>query len=383
MTQALAAFETTFGARVPDRMRLDSQAIYENAAGSVDSSLSGDDTYFNGSTDAASVAGVATTVGQVVILPGPDGVLDSSASGGEVIRPYVRAVIVEPVSGGNGTCDTTAESGDVQVVPSGNAAYPGQILVMPGPDGRLGTSPSTDDVMLHDAWYTRTFDASSNEYTAAVDLNGSAATNGNLDTAECLYYFLCTTWKKDPAPATQFTAQTFGLNYVNQPAGFEFIPPPWMRRTDGGPLLDVPETQVLDTDDDGYLELCDVWGNPLRYVADVPAIVVEPAQSTGTAGNAPQTAAAGDDRQLCPAGNYAAAGTWIVHPGDDWILQTTTLTGNDILTHNRLKGRAGLVYSIGPNGIDNLGFDDQEIGEGREDDDADGIDDNEDDINNM
>lgn len=46
---------------------------------------------------------------------------------------------------GNGMADTTAVGDDVQVVPSGSATFCGQIIVAPGPNGVLDTAPAGDD----------------------------------------------------------------------------------------------------------------------------------------------------------------------------------------------------------------------------------------------
>jgi len=55
--------------------------------------------------------------------------------------------IMEPISGGNGTCDTTANGSDTQEVAVGSSVSPGQILVTPGGDGVLDTAtPGGDDV---------------------------------------------------------------------------------------------------------------------------------------------------------------------------------------------------------------------------------------------
>jgi len=54
-------------------------------------------------------------------------------------------VVREPLVGGNATSDTTAGGDDVQVVAATSPATAGQVLVLPGPDGTLDSIPPTSD----------------------------------------------------------------------------------------------------------------------------------------------------------------------------------------------------------------------------------------------
>ncbi|MDX2200344.1 MAG: hypothetical protein SF069_15395 [Phycisphaerae bacterium] len=93
----------------------------------------------------------------VVIGAGQNGVLDSAPSGDDqpdVITGYetspscgatVADRIIEPLIGGNGIVNTAATDDDVQVVPVGAAAGPGQVIILPGPDGVTDTLPLGDD----------------------------------------------------------------------------------------------------------------------------------------------------------------------------------------------------------------------------------------------
>lgn len=49
------------------------------------------------------------------------------------------------VDDGNGIANTTAAAGDIQVVPVGQPVAPGEIVVLPGPDGVLTTLPAAGD----------------------------------------------------------------------------------------------------------------------------------------------------------------------------------------------------------------------------------------------
>ena len=562
LTQALADFEQTFGARVPGilsggRVIIESRTACNHT---IDATLGGDDTWFNGSIGLAPA--VTTYPGMVLVLPGPDGILQSTPNA-DVID-FRGGVIVD---GGNGVCDTAAAGGDDrQIVPVGSPASMGTIVVSPGADGvfALATVPGGDDVIVHDAFYTAgetriiepfmggngTVDtalaaddtwydgttgawpggpivspgevlilpgpngvlettAAGDDHAAdavgAADLNqwtgifdggnGVANTvalgddeaapgalvagglvispgpnrvvdsppggddfvlgqvNGDLDSAESLFYHLCVARRARPQPARSFTSAEYSnavrTNFLT-PTDFQFVPASWMKRVDAGPFYDLGDSvQVLDTDGDGYLELCDLFGYPLRYVRRVPGLIVEPTVggdggastdvlavieplllpsglpgdgtvSTGLladdtwydgtilawpggptvspgeilivpgANRVVDSAPGGDDiaitvpdRQIIPAGQVAAPGAVIVHPGPDWTLETIRPGGDDMVSQSWFRGNVGLIYSVGPNGIDNLAYDDKALGREDFDDDGNGVQDDEDDINNQ
>ena len=419
ITQALASFEETFGAKVPDRMRLDSRVIiepYSGGDGDIDedeNDLKGDDTWFNGMRDCDPPTTTATP-GMVIILPGPNGILESDTQGDSEEVPYIDAVIVEPCVGGdedNGETlagdDTWWDGTDGSEPGSPADIPPGMILIVPGPNGKLETVRASgaghDNEVLHNAFYAYAgvFDATGNSQLvgdgsgapclAGADLNGVEWGNGNLDAAECLFYFLCVSWRANPTPATEFTAANFALKYVADPAGFQFLPAPWMERVNGGPLYDPGALRARDTDGDGYLELCDLFMNPLRYISRPPAMIVEPPAGNRGVNSAVRTGS--DDRQFIAPGGSAPAGATIIHPGLDWVLTTAPNQaadgtavpggGDDIRTTTWVKNKVGLIYSFGPNGLDNLAVDEKVLGELGADDDGDGIVDNEDDINNL
>jgi hypothetical protein len=56
-------------------------------------------------------------------------------------------VIAEPAVGGNLLADTTAAGDDVQVVDVGDAVAPGDVIIEPGPNGVLDTLAAVDDVV--------------------------------------------------------------------------------------------------------------------------------------------------------------------------------------------------------------------------------------------
>lgn len=62
------------------------------------------------------------------------------------VTPYSDLAIIEPRSGGDGTCNTTASGDDVQVVAQGTTnVAAGTTLIRPGPNGILDTELSGDD----------------------------------------------------------------------------------------------------------------------------------------------------------------------------------------------------------------------------------------------
>jgi hypothetical protein len=100
-------------------------------------------------TTAATTSGLAS--GTVVIAPGPNGQIDTSPSAGdEFVGPSLplacEGLIIEPASGGNGTANTTATGDDIQVVASGAAAAAGAVIIRPGPNGVIDSTPGGDDV---------------------------------------------------------------------------------------------------------------------------------------------------------------------------------------------------------------------------------------------
>jgi len=56
--------------------------------------------------------------------------------------------IMEPLSGGNGTANTPKVGDDVQIVSVGSSVSPGDIIVGPGANEILDTTPSPDDVLV-------------------------------------------------------------------------------------------------------------------------------------------------------------------------------------------------------------------------------------------
>jgi len=90
--------------------------------------------------------------GDVIILPGPDGVLNTTVVSDDVTGTGIGNisfvdVIGEPVSGGNGVANTTKSGDDVQVIASGQPVSPGDVIILPGPNGILDTAPAPDDVV--------------------------------------------------------------------------------------------------------------------------------------------------------------------------------------------------------------------------------------------
>jgi hypothetical protein len=75
--------------------------------------------------------------GQVILLPGPNGVIDSPLQ-----------AILEPASGGDGLANTTAVGDDIQSTAVGAAAQPRDIIILPGPNGVIDSVPAGDDIRV-------------------------------------------------------------------------------------------------------------------------------------------------------------------------------------------------------------------------------------------
>jgi len=59
----------------------------------------------------------------------------------------IPQAIIEPTDNGDGIANTTASGDDIQAIRVGSAADPGSPIVLPGPNGQLDTEPSGDDVL--------------------------------------------------------------------------------------------------------------------------------------------------------------------------------------------------------------------------------------------
>ena len=97
--------------------------------------------------------GDPVTVGDVVVRAGPNGRIDTVPAG--VFEQIVDArapLVCEPVivDGGNGTADSTVAAGsdDIQVVAVDGAVSAGDVVILPGPDGVLDSTPGGDDVTV-------------------------------------------------------------------------------------------------------------------------------------------------------------------------------------------------------------------------------------------
>ena len=97
--------------------------------------------------DDVQVVAVGTSVlrpDAVVVSPGRNGVLDTTPSGDDF-----SSAAPSIVAGQEGVADTAASGDDVQVVPLGTELLAaGTAVIAPGPNGRLDSAPSGDDTVL-------------------------------------------------------------------------------------------------------------------------------------------------------------------------------------------------------------------------------------------
>ncbi len=84
-------------------------------------------------------------VGYTVVLLDND--LDPNNNPEVVVSQYSDAAIIEPRSGGDGVVTTMAnpDSDDIQVIAVGAGAAPGAIIIEPGPDGIIDSTPDGDE----------------------------------------------------------------------------------------------------------------------------------------------------------------------------------------------------------------------------------------------
>lgn len=98
--------------------------------------------------------GGAVPPGGVVVGPGPNGVLETTPYGDDAFNATHDAI----VDGINGICETAANNvgaigNDIQIFPVGSVPPPGAPIVVPGPGGFLETEPEGDDVVVGNAIY--------------------------------------------------------------------------------------------------------------------------------------------------------------------------------------------------------------------------------------
>ena len=114
--------------------------------GTCDTTAAGDDVQIVASGDPAAP-------GQVVVGPGSNGVLDTTAGGDDVTITPNGAMCIREGLAAAGTCSTTAVGDDIQVVANTAGTTAGQVVVLPGPNGRLDTVPGADDQYDYNAMF--------------------------------------------------------------------------------------------------------------------------------------------------------------------------------------------------------------------------------------
>jgi|GEM_PF-624880 len=83
--------------------------------------------------------GMAVTVGAVVIGPGPNGIIETTPEGDEFVSTTGAKIIA--TEDGFATTEVDPGSDDVQVIAAGQAVQQGDVIVAAGPDGELQTTP--------------------------------------------------------------------------------------------------------------------------------------------------------------------------------------------------------------------------------------------------
>jgi len=113
-----------------------SWAIIDGGNGTAETTSTGDD-------EQVVDVGQSVESGDMVVGPGPNGVIDTTAGGDDLVQ--LSETIV---SGPDGTCNTTAAGDDIQVVPIDDPApvYQ-QVLIRAGLNGQIDTEPAGDDAV--------------------------------------------------------------------------------------------------------------------------------------------------------------------------------------------------------------------------------------------
>jgi len=138
-------------------------AVVDGGDGCAHTVAAGDDITFVQGACASSEDGI-------VVLAGPNGVIDSLTVGDDEIVASTGYeteiatqcdgdtldVIIEPSVGGNGTVDTTATGDDVQEVAFGATVAPGTIVITAGANGVFETKAGGDDVRRGPGYFCST-----------------------------------------------------------------------------------------------------------------------------------------------------------------------------------------------------------------------------------
>lgn len=96
----------------------------------------------NGDSDGDGLADSVEVNGYSVVLLDNDNIASNDI---EIdVTPYSDAAIIEPRVGGDGIASTLAHPDDEQMIPVGDPATPGAVIVAPGPDGIIDTVPNPD-----------------------------------------------------------------------------------------------------------------------------------------------------------------------------------------------------------------------------------------------
>ncbi len=110
-------------------------AIIENTVLTAETMATGDD-------EQVVPLGEEVLEGTILITAGPNGVLDTAPDGNDVINP-IDQTIVEPPR----LAETVASGDDVQAVVVGQPVAAGDVIVSPGPNGVIDSVPTGNDVL--------------------------------------------------------------------------------------------------------------------------------------------------------------------------------------------------------------------------------------------
>lgn len=232
------------------------------------------------------------------------------------------------VDGGNLVCNTTAAGGDVQVVPLNDPAFAGQVLVLPGADGILDTTPTADDFVapLGNIDFTSSLDLSDKLFPVLLGLRVKARNDGTIPLEVVVRdpaLGACIDGQPDPAADTSFAAVmirepiTGGNGLADTTAAGDDI------QVVNVGLPVEPWQVIILPGSNGVLDTA-VAGDDV--VGGTRVVIVEP--ETGGNGFA-NSVKQGDDVQVIPFGDPAPAGAVIIDPGPNGILNTP-LGGDDI-----------------------------------------------------
>lgn len=294
--------------------------------------------------------GGAAGVRSVIIAPGPDGVLNTVPAADDVRT----GTVFEPWAGGNGKADTFKMGDDVQVIPFGQNAPPGAVIISAGPNHELDTIQwGADDLgVLASVWdLTNLRFAPAYDFAAAVDwaigqgaavVNNSTGGGADFGVVDRYVDYIVRQHFRAIVNAAGNECEAIyepyeGGNGIADTvaAGDDVQLFILGLHTTGGESVQ-SATEIVQPGPDGILDTV-----PSPRIYEATAFPPPPG------GRKADTMAQGDDVQVIPVGNPTTGGDTIVGPGPNGELDTAP-AGDDIAADDVMRNDGLFCFVISP-----------------------------------